>query len=580
MQGRRLGEVGRRAPGRGVVLAVLGVALALGLAVVGWPVEPAEAQRGPRWQDCGGGFQCVTLKVPVQYGVRNSPQLDLAVIRQPARDPSRRIGALVVNPGGPGASGVGFVRNWTRSLAPEVQARFDIVGFDPRGVGASSPLRCHDDIQRLAALDPEPVTADEWAVYTRAQREFVELCRTRGGSNLRGLGSVAAARDIEAIRAFLGDERITYLGYSYGTVLGALYADRFPERVRGLVLDGPVDLTLEADELVAQQAVAFEETLDRFIDDCLVTRCSIMESGLEPAEAIAELRDRARRQPIASRSADRAAGPGEAYLGVLQGLYRPALWPVLADAVRDGLAGDGSGLVRLADRLLGRVGAEYDNSYEMNAAVNCVDYRWAKEPAHYEELARELGERAPRFGAAFAASGLVCALWPAPAQPVLPPRVRQLAPSLVVGTTHDPATPFEWALAMRRQLVASTLLTREGDGHTAFLSGNACVDAAVQRYLVSLELPLDGAICDASVAVPRAAATPPVAVTPQPRVLSGPAVALPPPAVPVVEEPEASGGGVTTRTGVLVGLFLLALSPAALAAGIVGWRRVKRGAWT
>ena len=396
----------------------------------------AEAQRAPQWTSCGGGFQCVTIKVPSDYNVRNSPVLELALIRQPARDPSRRIGALVVNPGGPGASGFTFVRNWTRSLAPEVQAQFDIVGFDPRGVGASSPLRCHDDIQALAALDPEPVTADEWAVFARAQRAFAELCRTRGGSALRTLGSQNAARDIEAIRTLLGDEQITYLGYSYGTVLGALYANRYPERVRALVLDGPLDMTLEVDELIAQQAQGFELALDRFIDQCTVEECAISAAGRDAATAVAALRDTARRQPIASASADRPASPGEAFLAIVQGLYRPSLWPVLDRALADGLAGDGSGLVRLADRLLGRQGsADYDNSYEMNTAVNCVDYRFAKEPAHYEELARELASVAPRFGPAFAASALVCALWPAPAQPVLPHA--RAAAGAVTGDRHD-----------------------------------------------------------------------------------------------------------------------------------------------
>ncbi len=564
----------------GAWLAAALAALALGVALVAGGGR-AEAQRAPQWTSCGGGFQCVTIKVPSDYNVRNSPALDLALIRQPARDPSRRIGALVVNPGGPGASGVAFVRNWTRSLAPEVQARFDIVGFDPRGVGASSPLRCHDDIQALAALDPEPVTGDEWASFARAQRGFAELCRTRGGSTLRTLGSQNAARDIEAIRTLLRDEQITYLGYSYGTVLGALYANRYPERVRALVLDGPLDMTLEVDELIAQQALGFEQALDRFIERCAVEACAITATGMDAATAIDRLRENARAQPIASASADRPAGPGEAFLAIVQGLYRPSLWPVLDQALADGLAGDGSGLVRLADRLLGRQGsADYDNSYEANAAVNCVDYRFAKEPAHYEELARELASVAPRFGPAFAASALVCALWPAPAQPVLGPRVRQLAPSLVIGTTGDPATPFGWALAMRRQLVSSTLLTREGDGHTAFLGGNRCIDDVVHRYLIALELPSDGAICGEADAQPRAAATPPVGATPPPRVLSGPAVAVPPPdtGAPPELETESVGGG--TQTGLLVGLFLLALSPAALAAGIVGWRRFKRGAWS
>ena len=197
-------------------------------------------------------------------------------------------------------------------------------------------------------------------------------------------------------------------------------------------------------------------------------------------------------------------------------LYRQSFWPSLANAVQSALDGDGTRLVRMADGLWGRSGAEYDNSFEMNAAVNCLDYAYARDPAHYEELARQAAVRAPRFGAALGSSGLVCGLWPAAPEPIGVPDAAGAPPLLVVGTTGDPATPFEWALATRRDLVTSVLLTHEGEGHTAYASGSRCVDDVVNAYLLTLALPQDGAICGTDGA-PRTPPTPPASGAFSPR---------------------------------------------------------------
>jgi pimeloyl-ACP methyl ester carboxylesterase len=480
----------------------------------GRPPGTATAQAPAlEWSDCGGGFECATLAVPLDYAQPAGRAIDIALVRMPARKPEERIGALLSNPGGPGASGINFMRGWTRAVDGDIRDRFDLVSFDPRGVGQSTPLLCHDDIQKLLALDPEPATDDEWAEVRSALQQFADLCAQRGADLLPHLGSLDVVQDMDRIRAALGEQQITYVGYSYGTVLGALYAEEFPQRVRAMVLDGPVDLSLTPDELNLEQAEGFEQALDHFIEDCRERQCVLAQGGRDPAAAIDELRERAREQPIPSSNADRPAGPGETLTAIVSALYRKEFWPSLANAIEQGLDGDGSWLVQMTDGLWGRHGDDYSNLFEVNTAVNCLDYTYAPDLAHYEELAKQAAAVAPRFGASIGATGLVCSLWPAPSNPVGVPEAADAPPLLVVGTTGDPATPFGWALATRRDLVTSTLLTREGEGHTAYVGGNHCIDGIVNAYLLTLARPEDGAICGTD-AEPRAPATPPASAFP------------------------------------------------------------------
>jgi pimeloyl-ACP methyl ester carboxylesterase len=494
------------------------VALALAvLPLIRAGAPGAAAQSGLEWRACDGRFQCATLEVPLDYGHASGRQIDLALVRQPARDPSRRIGSLLVNPGGPGASGVAFAEGVASAFPTEVQQRFDIVGFDPRGVGASTPLACHDDIQQLAAVEPEPVTDDQWAQVVAVTRAFVSLCAQRGADLLPHLGSLDVVHDMERIREALGDQRLTYLGYSYGTMLGALYADRYPAQVRAIVLDGPVDLGIGADEQTAAQAVGFERAIDGFVASCHERGCPLEGDGANAWDAVAEVIARARDHPIPARGADRPAGPGEVLLGAVQALYRPASWSTLERAVTSARAGDATTFVRLADSYLGRRGGTYGNEVEMNSAVNCLDSAYSRDLAHYRVLADRIAQVAPRIGRSMAPGGLVCALWPVDPQPVRLLGTTGAPAVLIIGTTEDPATPYEWALGLRRELPSSVLLTHEGDGHTIYLSGSRCVDDVVDTYLLTLATPRDGAICDNGSGPPRAAPTPPaLAASPTP----------------------------------------------------------------
>ena len=526
-----------RTIGRRLLLFVFALAAVLLIDAARAPATAAARQPSLAWSGCGGDFECATLAVPLDYAQPAGRQIDIRLIRLPARKPAQRIGSLLSNPGGPGGSGIEFLRGWWRTLDADIRDRFDLVSFDPRGVGESTPLLCHDDIQRLIALEPEPATADEWAEVRGALREFVDLCAARGGDLLPHLGSLDVVRDMDRIREALGDEKLTYLGYSYGTVLGALYAEEFPGRVRAIVLDAPVDLSLSPDELNITQALGFERALDRFIEDCRERQCVLVRNGRDPAAAIDALRARVRQQPIPAPGADRPAGPGETLLAIVSALYRQTFWPSLAAAVQAALDGDGTWLVQMADGLWGGRVGEYDNSFEMNSAVNCLDYPYSRDPAHYEELAQRGEREAARFGAALGSTGLVCALWPAPPRPVGVPDGAGAPPLLVVGTTGDPATPYEWALAMRRDLVSAVLVTREGEGHTAYAGGNRCVDEIVNVYLLTLALPEDGVICGTD-APPRSPPTPPAAGFP-PRTGSSPTAESREP--PQLTSPSATG---------------------------------------
>lgn len=487
-------------------------AFALLAAILFVPNAGVSAQQSTLdWRSCGS-YECATLRVPLDYTKPNGEQIDLALVRKPAADKSKRIGSLLVNPGGPGGSGVDFVRAWTPILSSSIRDRFDIVGWDPRGVGQSTPLVCHDSIQDYIAADPSPDSQQEWNTLEAVSRTLADDCATAAAGKIDFYGTKNVARDLDRIRAALGDDKLTYLGYSYGTVIGQAYLQLFPDRVRAMVLDGAVDLSLDVDDLTLTQAQGFERALENFAENCRErgNRCDLNDYG-DPADAIREVIARAEEKPIPSKSADRPAGPGEALLGIIAPLYNEILWPRLDDAVRDALDGDGSALVNLTDGYLERDGNDYSNSLEMNLAVNCIDNEPSKLPTTYSgylDIAKTLEEESPTFGTAFA-NGLACALWKAKPDPLTPPtNVRGVPPVLVVSTTGDPATPYEWGVAVSEQIEDAVLLTFRGEGHTAYAGGDSCIDKAVNTYLVETTAPEPGTVCGDGPGIPGAEATP------------------------------------------------------------------------
>lgn len=489
-----LGRVVLQASRRPVRTAFLLLLLALLLAVAAdGPAAVAQTPGSLVWRACGGGFECTTLSVPLDYAAPQARRIDIALIRLRARDASARIGPLLVNPGGPGGSGIDFLRRWAALLPGQIRDRFDVISFDPRGVGESTPLLCHDNIQALMALPPAPASEEVWRQVQDAVRGFAELCASRAGGMLPYLGTLNAARDMDEIRKALGEDRISYLGYSYGTVLGAVYADLFPNNVRALVLDGAVDLSLDGETFLRYQAAGFEAAFARYLQWCRARQC--LGAG-DPAEAVRLLLARAEDAPIAAPQADRPAGPGEITFAMLAGLYSDALWGELTSGLNAARAGNASGLIRLADRLAGRrADGTYDNSSEMNAAVNCLDHDFGREPRRHIALAEELGVKLPFFGSYVGQGGLACAYWAAEPQPLKAPRAAGAPPTLVIGTTGDPATPYVWAQAMASQLESAVLLTFRAEGHTAYRRGDNCIDSAVNAYLLTLQMPPPGTAC-------------------------------------------------------------------------------------
>ncbi len=454
------------------------------------------------WRDCADGFSCAWLKVPLDYA---APQraIELAVVKLPTTSRTR-IGSLVLNPGGPGGSGVDYARGVGRSLPAPVRDQFDIVGFDPRGIGQSRPaVRCvtAQQMDQFLAADPVPDNAAEKQQMLDQAKAFADGCQAESGDLLAHVGTAVVARDLDVLRAAVGDAKLTYLGKSYGTLLGAYYAEQFPARVRALVLDGAVDPSLTGEQLNEQQAVGFEKAFTGFLQYCLAHTCPLGSDVTAASQGLTDLFSAVAAHPLPAPSA--AHGPlveSEAVVGVAEALYSPTPgWSILRDALAQAKAGDGSGLMRLADLLNDRnPDGTYGNLIESNTAVNCVDRAYSHDIASYDAAAVVLARIAPHFGAATAYSGLPCMFWPVPPQDTARTlRIDGAPPILVIGTTNDPATPYPWAQALTKQLGGSVLLTYKGEGHTVYGDGRSnCVDDLVDAYLVDLTLPPAGKTCE------------------------------------------------------------------------------------
>jgi len=462
--------------------------------------DPALARfygQRPRWHPCGGGLQCARLTVPVDWSTPAGTTIRLALNRLPAAGPGPRIGTLFTNPGGPGGSGVEFVERLSSRLPAEVRARYDVVGFDPRGVGSSAPIHCLSDSQLDAFLNTDPTPTDQ-ATLTEVRRqakEFADAC-ARNGPLLGNVGTPAVARDLDVMRAALGDATLNYLGYSYGTYLGAIYAGLFPTHVGRMVLDGVVDPALTTSQIALGQARGFELAYQSFVADCLSRGCALGTSAAEVTAAIEKMLRGTDAHPLRT-AGDRLLSEALATTGILAGLYAKARWQFLRTALSAAVAGDGSGLLALADSYTERVAGRYRNNMnEAIYAVNCLDHPGGSSEAEINEMLPALRAASPLFGSYIGWGELPCHYWPVPAtsQPG-PVRAPSASPILVIGTTRDPATPYEWAKNLAGELASGVFLSHDGDGHTSFGGGNHCVDAAVDRYLLTGTPPTGGTKC-------------------------------------------------------------------------------------
>ena len=445
---------------------------------------PSDESRIPAGAECG------MLSVPVDYAQRDGEVAQIAMIRFKAT--GAKIGSLVINPGGPGESGVQAAAALVPTLPASIRERFDLVGFDPRGVASSTPaVWCNSDADndRLRADPQVDYSPAGVARIEKETKDFVQRCVDKMGKEfLANVGTADVVKDLDAMRAALGDDKLTYLGYSYGTRIGASYAEAFPQNVRAMVLDGAVDPNADPIEADIRQAAAFQKAFNDYAADCATDpTCPL---GTDPAKAVDVYRSMV--DPLVERPAKtndpRGLSYSDALVGTILPLYSPNLWRHLTSGLTELKDGTGDTLLVLADMYMGRdAEGHYNNSTDVRVAVNCVDQPAVTDRAKIVEEDRRTREVAPfmSYGEFTGHAPLgTCAFWPVP--PTTKPHeisVSGLPQTLVVSTTNDPATPYQAGVDLARQL-GGTLLTFEGTQHTVVFQGNPCVDDIAARYLI------------------------------------------------------------------------------------------------
>lgn len=450
------------------------------------------------WSACGS-HQCSVAEMPLDYAEPAGETVSVALEKRVA-DGEQPIGTIFVNPGGPGGSGVEFVEQVEQTFRPEVLERYDIVGFDPRGVGLSDPVDCYDtaELDDFLAVDPSPDDDQEAAQAVEDTEAFGAACREETGDLLGHVSTIEVARDLDVLREMVGDDTLTYYGASYGTTLGSTYAELFPDKVGRMVLDGATDPALSAEESNKSQAAGFQRALEAYLDDCLAdTGCPFAgdrDAALDRIETFLEGLDA---EPLTTNDPDRPLTQSLGFYGIAVTLYSEEYWQYLSQAFAQAFEGDGSTMLVLADSYFSRENGEFtDNSPEVIYAVNCLDEPLSLSVEEIEASIPEYERLSRTFGSVFAWSLLSCSNWPVTStQEPITIDAAGAAPIVVIGTTRDPATPYEEAVALADELESGVLITREGDGHTAFGAGNECVDSAVDAFYLEGTVPEDGLQC-------------------------------------------------------------------------------------
>jgi pimeloyl-ACP methyl ester carboxylesterase len=453
------------------------------------------------WHTCGT-FQCSTLVVPVSYSDSHDGTIKLAVIELPSTGAVATAGDVVLNPGGPGASGVQFLQGAASEFPAALRAKFNLVSFDPRGVGESDPVVCASPaaLRRWIALDPDPGTPAAVSSLIVAVKAFDRSCRMPSDV-LASLSTAVTARDMDRLRVALGRSKLDYLGFSYGTYLGALYAQAFPSHVGNMALDGAIDPALGAAPLEIEQANSFEVDLHDFFAWCPTNATCHQELPAGAAVTYGNVIDRLKGGGTLTADLSSVLGGvqqatyGVALTGVISSLYTTTDWPYLAEGLAQAASGNGTVLTELAYEYAGfNANGTAANLISANLAVSCLD-RPSPPVAGLSALARQFAKTAPDFGPAEAWGSLPCNYWPvAPTGRATAVHLAKSLPILVVGSTHDPATPYVWAKALTSELAGSRLLTRTGDGHTGYFS-STCVQSWVDNYLLSGHRPPVGTVC-------------------------------------------------------------------------------------
>ncbi len=472
----------------------------IGQPVAWGPCRPAGGGGGDA-MPIPPGAQCGKIAVPVDYANPEAAQASLALIRFPAT--GDKIGSLVINPGGPGESGIEAATSLLEGLPPQVRQRFDLVGFDPRGVGSSTPaVWCNSDADNdRQRADPQVDYSPEGVEHIESlTKEFIQRCIDKMGNDfLANVGTQSVAKDLDALRAALGDDKLNYLGYSYGTRIGAAYAEAYPDKVRAMILDGAVDPNADPIQADIDQAEAFQKAFNDYAADC--AKDATCPLGTDPAKSVDVYRglvDPLVDTPLKTKD-PRGLGYTDAIVGTIMALYSPNLWKHLTQGLTEMTKGRGDTMLALADMYMRRdPQGHYTNATDARIAVNCVDQPAVKDRQKVIDEDRRLREVAPfmSYGDFTGHAPLsTCAFWPVP--PTGNPHVAHapgLPPVLVISTTGDPATPYQAGVDLAKQL-GGGLLTYKGTQHTVAFQGEQCVDDYVANYLVDLKLPPAGATC-------------------------------------------------------------------------------------
>ena len=450
------------------------------------------------WSTCYDNFECADLSVPIDYADLKVGSFKISLLRYKAQDQKNRIGSLIVNPGGPGGSGVDYAYNAEYILDPDILDRYDIVGFDPRGVDRSAPIKCLNDEETDAAYaaDAKPDTEAELTQAMAEAKDFVDKCQS-ANEYLNHYSTAEAARDMDILRAALGDKKLNYLGKSYGTYLGTLYAQFFPDKVGRMVLDGAVDPNISILEQNISQAKGFDDALGAFITDCAKEDdCPLPKNKTDATAKIISIFTSSATNPLPRKTKvkndDRAATESLIVLGTASALYDDVDgWPKLRTALSEALQGYGDSFLDLVDQYTDRSpdGTYASNELDSGAIIDCLDWPDTRTIEETKADAKRFTNAAPIFGPYLAYTNIACKYLTPPTKDKLTRNTNKItslktAPVIVIGTTRDPATPYAWAVGLNKIFTSSTLISLDADGHTGQGRGSACVDNAVDDYLL------------------------------------------------------------------------------------------------
>jgi len=467
-------------------------------AAQSWTLATLQSQN-LNWRPCDSGFECTQFKVPFDYSHIDGNTFTIQAIRHRANKPSQRLGSLIMNPGGPGGSGIQYVLGADSIVSTSIENVYDLVGFDPRGVNLSQPIRCLSDKQEDYFLggNGSVQSAADLSVGLSSAKLMASSCAKVAGSKLAHYSTLDGAKDMELLRILLKEAKLNYIGKSYGTYLGTLYAALYPKTIGRMVLDGAVDPNISVRDQNLAQAAGFDNALKSFISANPTFSLQQINHFLQTART-KPLRDATKRELSESL----------AVTGIAASLYDPANgWPLLARALSDAIDHKNpSGFLFLADSYNERDqrGHYVSNQTDIAEVISCLDFKDPRTLNQIEGDAKSFSAAAPIFGPYLSYSGLACLYWQA--KPVVGPNLNKIAtnPLLVIGTTRDPATPYKWAQGLHKALLNSTLITLNGDGHTGANRGSKCVDMAMNTYLLTGKTPLHDLTCDTDSAIAHA----------------------------------------------------------------------------